>query len=198
MLERRDIAYQLASLALSWVSNNERLTVREREGLRRSISAIADLQGWTPHGQSPMETASKEVLKLTRAGTRALVKDLEDELAEKKREITQLRRAGKALSDLAEKGDFSDPIEFSYMHTARSPSYGLVTKTQELVLTEAAEAEKAAGTIETKTETWTKLQKEMIEVLKGRGRQLEDMKADLPAFVATSESLMEHVLATRL
>ena len=87
-------------------------------------------------------------------------------------------------------------VEFSYTHTARKPSRGLVTKTAELILAEAAEATKAATVIETRTETWGKLRDEMQGVMKVQQDELDEMRRKLPAFVKASDGLLQHVFAT--
>jgi hypothetical protein len=143
-----------------------------------------------------MDGAAKDVLKLARAGARMLASDHAADVADKKKEMSQLKSAATALHKLADKHDFTEPVEFNYTHTARKPSRGLVTKTAELVLAEAAEATKAATVIEARTETWGKLREEMQGVMKVQQDELDEMRRKLPAFVKASDGLLQHVFAT--
>ena len=195
--EARETARKLGCLALSWVLQKQRLKVREREELRRAVSAAADFMGWREIiDDDPVEVARKDVLKLSRSGARMLTKELADETAEKKAETAQLKRAIKALRKLADEEEFEAPVEFGYNHTARKPSQGLVTKTQELELTSPSDAGDAANAIESKLETWGKLREEMMLDLKGRSKDLDEMKSNLATFAKDSEPLIRHVLAT--
>ncbi|MFV1988185.1 MAG: hypothetical protein ACC682_12950, partial [Gemmatimonadota bacterium] len=194
--EKREVSRNLAVLALAWVNHDEHLSVREREGVRRGYATAAGFLGWTTLGKDPVAAARKDVLKLARAGHRILARELADEVDQKQKELAQLRQSGKALEKLAEENDFEEPVEFTYVHTARKPSQGLVTKTELLTLNDAAEATKAALMIENKSETWRKLRDEMQGDLKVREEQLDEMKRNLPAFVEAFTSLLQHVFAT--
>lgn len=195
--EARETARKLGCLALSWVLQKERLKVREREELRRAVSAAADFMGWREIIEDdPVDVARKDVLKLSRSGARTLTRELADETAEKKAEITQLKKAVKTLRKLAEEKEFEEAIEFTYDHTARKPSQGLVTKTEVLELTTPSEAGDAANAIESKLETWGKLREEMLLDLKARSKDLDEMKSNLATFARDSEPLIRHVLAT--
>lgn len=194
--EKRRVSRQLAVLALSWMKQDETMTVREREELRRCLASAAQFMDWRSHGQEPTEIATKDALKLARAGARMLVKDLADELDAKKKEITALKRSAREIHKLAETGDFEEPMEVTYIHTFRKPSLGLVTKEEVIEVTKPEEATSAANTIETKLEMWTKLRDEMIVELKKQQKDLEAMRKKLPAFINSSGSLLQHVFAT--
>lgn len=146
--------------------------------------------------EDTIETATKDVLTLARSGARALTKDLDEEVADKKAELTQLKKSAKAFNKLADDGDFTDPIEVTYTHTVRKPSKGLVTRVEIVELNDAGEARDTAAAIEKKLETWGKLREEMMGVLKHRQKQLEEMKKELPNFVASLEGLVGEVFAT--
>lgn len=186
----------MAVLCLAWVSQGERLLVREREELRRAISATGALFNWHLIMSDQVETASGDVLKLCRVGVKILAEELAEELAYKRTEMPRLKRSAESFRKLEEEYDFEEPVEVNYSHTARKPSRGLVTKEQVATFTNAAEAAQVANMIETKTETWGKLRDEMVLVLKGQQQRIEDLKGVLVEFVASSERLIEHVFAT--
>lgn len=182
-------------MALAWVAQDGHLRVRQREQLRRAFAAAAEFLSWTMITEDPVEIANADVVKLARSGARALTRELADELAAKKSEITALKKSQKALQKLADSGDFTEPIETSYTHTVRKPSRGLVTRTEELVLTEPQEALDAVNTIEKRMEAWTKLREEMLVELKKQQERLEEMKRNLPDFVDSSMGLVREVFA---
>jgi hypothetical protein len=154
--EARQVSRDLAEMALAWVAQDGHLRVRQREQLRRALAAAAEFLSWTTLTGDSTEIASGDALKLARAGARILTKELADELAAKKAEITVLKRSQKALQKLADEGDFTEPIETTYTHTVRKPSRGLVTRTEELTLTEPQEALDAVNAIEKRMEAWGK------------------------------------------
>jgi hypothetical protein len=179
------------------VKQGGHLKLREREELRRVFASAAELLGWATIRRDPVEAATKDLLKLARSGARLLTRELADEVASKKMEMSQLEKVANSLHKLAEGADFTDSVEISYSHTGRSPPQGLVTRTETLTLTDADEAAEAARTIEAKRETWDKLRREMLDALGERQRQLDEMKRSLPAFVESSDVLVRHVMSTR-
>lgn len=195
--ETSQLAHELASLALAQVKQGGHLTLREREELRRVFASAAELLDWATIRQDPVETATKDLLKLARTGARLLTREFRDEVASKEIEMAQLETVASSLHKLAKEADFTDPIEISYSHTGRKPPQGLVTRTETLTLTDAVEAADAAQTIEAKLETWDKLRREMLDNLGDRQRQLDEMKRSLPAFVESSKGLVRHVMSTR-
>ena len=142
-----------------------------------------------------MKIAARDILKLARTGARLLTRELADEVAAKKSEMSGLTKAAAALRKLAKKADFTDPVEFSYEHTARTPPKGLVTRIETLSLIGATEAEDAARLIEAKRESWDKLREAMLEDLKAKQKELEVMGGTLPEFVKSAEGLLRHVMA---
>ena len=145
--------------------------------------------------QDPVAAASKEMAKLARNGTRALEKDLADEVAVKKAEITQLKAMAKQLHKLSKDKKAEYPVEISYSHTAKTPGQGLVTKTPELVIKDAGDAESAALDIEKRLPRWGDLKDEMLEELKRRQAELDDMRRGLSGFVDSSKRLLAEVFA---
>ncbi|MDX1393186.1 MAG: hypothetical protein R3195_02300 [Gemmatimonadota bacterium] len=194
--EAREIAREFATLALAWVDRKGKLLVRQREELRRALATTADLQGWILLTDRQEEIASKDFTTLTRSGARALAKDLADELAAKKAELTQLKKDVKAFDKLAETGDFDEPIEVEYTHTVRKPSKGLITRTEVEELKSASDASDLARTIEKRLDAWGKLREEMLGELKKREKRLDEMKDSIPDFVDASSGLIRDVFAT--
>jgi len=172
------------------------LRVRQREQLRRALSASAEFLDWAIVLEDQEDVAIKDVLKLTRRGTRTLNKELADEVASKKAEISELQKTASSLEKLAEKDDFSDPIEVSYSHTAGRAPETLTTKVQTVTLTDAQGATDAANAIVKKLESWGKLRDQMLIELKNRQRQLDEMVSIVPPFVESSRQLLSEVLAT--
>jgi hypothetical protein len=185
----------LATLAKAWAIQDGRLRVRQREQLRRALAAAAECLGWGMIIDDAVETATRDVAKLTKAGTRALTRDLADELASKKTEMSQLEKVSSSMHKLAEKNAFVDPVEVSYSRTAREADH-LVTKTESVTLTDAQEAEDAAQMIEKKMTSWGKLREEMVEDLKREQRQLDELEDSLPGFVESSKGTVREVFAT--
>lgn len=168
--------------------------MRQWEEVRRAVSCAAEHLNWRVD-QPSAEKASKELLALARTGMRELKRELEDDVKTKKNELRDLKKAAKPVLELDEDEDFSDAIEVSYSHSAKSPSRGLVTKTETVVVSSADEAADAAREIETKLETWGRLQGEMLEQLRARQKRLDEASKCLPDFIAAAEDRLRHVLA---
>ncbi len=194
--EAVQVGRSLAVLALAWVKQEGQLRVRQREQLRRALAAAAEILEWATISEDRLDITADDVLKLTKNGTQAIAKDLADELAAKKTEMSQLKKSAATIAKLATKGDFSDPIEVSYTHTAREATSGLVTRVETATLLEPQEALDTAATIEKKTESWGKLREQMIEDLKQKQRRLEEMKASMSEFVEASKRILVEVFAT--
>lgn len=189
------VGRKLATLAKAWMIQDGRLRVRQREQLRRALFAAAELLEWSMISENAVEIAMRDVAKLTKVGTRALTRDIANELASKKKEMSELEKFASSMTKLAEKDDFADPVEVSYSRTAREADH-LVTKTELLTLTEAQGAVDAAQTVEKKMVSWGKLRDEMIEDLKKQQRQLDELKDSLSGFVESSKRTVREVFAT--
>ena len=163
--EAREIGKKLASLAQDWVNQEGHLRVRQREQLRRALAEAAELFSWTTITSDPVNTAIKDVAKLTKSGTTSRTRELADEVASKKTEIAQLKKTISSLQKLAKNGKFEEPVEVAYSRTARE-GQGLGTKTETLTLANADEATDAAASIEKNLESWGKLREQMVEDLK--------------------------------
>lgn len=192
--DSRQTAIKLASLALAWMKQEQTLGVRQREELRRAVATTADLRGWTETGADPAASAIKDVKNFTKAGSEYITEALSEEMARKKREVTQLQKVADSLYKLAETADFEEPIEVDYHHTAREGD-GMATRTQTATLTNAGEATDAAAMIEKKLDNWEKLRLQMVENLKVEQRQLKDLEHVIPDFAEASRTVVGDVLA---
>lgn len=164
--------------------------------MRRSVAAAALPLGWKALVPDGLETARRDVLRLARNGERALRRDLHAEIAAKKIESAELEKALRAVAKQVEQHGFEDPLEFTYVHTARRQPRGLVTKHETRLFHDAAEATKAIEAIESRLEAIDKLRQEMLVELRKREARLEETRRRLPEFVESGTSLLSHVLAT--
>jgi len=143
-----------------------------------------------------MKQVSVDVQRLTSAGIRAIEKDLESELVEKRREIRQLERAIATLSELAEGDPSAFPAEVAYTYTATRGKDQYVTKEEELLLEDSGSAEAAAKRLEKKLGRFGRLRDQMVESLKQRRKTVGEAKSELKDFVHGTNPLVSEVLAT--
>lgn len=139
---------------------------------------------------------SVDVQRLTRAGIRAIEKDLESELLEKRREIRQLESAIETLSELAEGDPSVFPTEVAYTYTATRGKGEYVTKEEELLLEDPGSAEAAAKRLEKRLGRFGRLRDQMVERLKHRRKTVREAKSELKDFVHGTDGLVSEVLAT--
>ena len=169
------------------------LRVRQREELRRALTKAAEFRGWTGTGADPMGSAIKDVKSLTKAGSHFIALALEDELENKRNEVSQLREVAESINELADTADWEEPIEVSYSHTARDGD-GLATKTQTVTLLNEGEAKDAAAAIVKRLDNWEKLRVQMLEDLKRKQHLLVEMEDVIPAFAESSREVVNDVL----
>jgi hypothetical protein len=187
----------LASIALVWMQQDGQLSVRQREGLRRAFATAAGLFGWTAiqeGAHEPMEAATRDLMTLAERGVRFMDDQLAAELAEKTGETSRLEQLARTISKLAEEGDFDEPVEVPYCHTAKEGSQRWVTKVAKLTLTNSLEAQEAVRGLEKNMDAWEKLRVEMISELKGKQRELAEMKKTLFSLLQSSRGLLAEVL----
>jgi cell division septum initiation protein DivIVA len=190
----RPVARELASLALAWSTQGRELRVRQRERLRRALTAAADFLGWSTLGRNRVEIAILEMETLANAGVRSVADDLERELKEKRTELPRLRKTAEALHALADETNLDAPVEFSYCHTARQGDE-LVTKTETVTIADDREATEAAQAIERRLDAWDKLRVQMVDELKQQRRRVEEMSDSLSEFASSQRSLVREVFA---
>lgn len=192
------VARRFAALALVFNEPESVLNVRQLEQLRRGLATAAEPLGWnirTASSDNPIGEVTGDVLKLSKAGAKAMEKDLADELARKKTELAQLETTADTARTLSEDASATYPAEITYFFTGRDASGGLVTKTDTLEPNDAAEALKAALNIEKTIPSKTKLNGLMIIDLKEQQRKLAAMTKALPEFVKSTHDLLRDVIA---
>ena len=124
-----------------------------------------------------------------------MARDLAEEVARKRTEMSQLRDVATSARKLAEDPDTTYPAEITYSYTVRDPSQGLVTKTETLTVNDAVEALAAAETIERNSTGRAKLTDLMILDLEQKQGRLEVMTRTLSDFLKSSHELLREVIA---
>jgi hypothetical protein len=193
-----ELGRKVAMLALERMRQDGSLNVRQRDLLRRALARTAEARGWVliPDGTSDRVTrATQDLAVLAEAGALSLKSDLGEEVAAKNNELKQLREVAQAVQKMAASPRTSYPAEIEYSHTARQGPQNLVTKTETLTLSDTAEAQDAAATLEKNMEGWAKLRDQMLEDLEQRQHQIEQTRRSLSGFVEASRSLVGEVLA---
>ena len=114
------------------------LITRQREQLRRAFIAAAELLNWDAIDSAPVEVASRDVAKLTQTGLREISRELAEEVAAKKSEMSQVKKVARSIQKLAKDDKFTEPVEVIYFHTARAAD-GFVTRTVTLALADAGD-----------------------------------------------------------
>lgn len=193
-----ELGRKVALLALERTRQDGSLNVRQRDQLRRALAQAAEARGWVliPDGTADRVTrATQDLAMLAEAGALALMSDLGEEVAAKNDELNRLREVAQAVQSMAASERTSYPAEIEYSHTARQGSQNLVTKTETLTLSDSAEAQDAAASLERKMEGWAKLRDQMLEELARREHQIEQTRRSLSGFVEASRSLVGEVLA---
>jgi len=185
---------KLASLATAWITQGRELRVRQREELRRALNRLANIRTWVALRADPPASAIRDVEEFTTTGLRIVQRELRDELAEKKSEVTRLKEVAEFLNELARAEEWGDPVEVEYSHTIRQPE-GLATQTTTLTLVDTEEAKVAAEAFEKKLQNWEKLRSQMQAELESRKRQLKEIAGSVSAFAAFSSGVVADVLA---
>ena len=137
-----------------------------------------------------------DVHRLTGAGIRAIERDIESEIAEKRKEITQLKRMVEALTKLAAEEADVFPKELTYRYTLMQGKDVYVTKEKELLVEDAGSAEAAARRIEKGIDRFGRLRDQMIEMLKQRRKTVQEASEEVDSFVQATDGLVTEVLAT--
>lgn len=192
-----DVSRQIASLALAQVNQEGHLGVRQREQLRRALATAGEALGWSGRvaaSEDAVGEVSKDVLKMAKRGAKSMAKDLAEELAGKKVEIAQIKRAASVVTKMAESKKTVYPTEITYTFTVRDATGDLVTKTETLPMENADEALSAVTTIEKNPTGKLKLKDLMIADLKQKQKQVEVMTNTLSDFIEYSHGLMRDVL----
>ncbi len=185
-------------LALERMQQDGSLNVRQRDQLRRALVRTAEARGWVlipDNTADRVGEAAQDLAILAEAGALSLKSDLGEEVAAKNNELKQLREVVQTVQKMAASARTSYPAEIEFSHTARQGPQNLVTKTQTLTLSDTAEAQDAAATLERNMEGWAKLRDQMLEELEHRQHQIEQTRRSLSEFVEASRTLVGEVLA---
>lgn len=192
-----DVSRQLAGLALAQVEQEGHLGVRQREQLRRALAHAGEALGWAGRvaaSEDAVGEVSKDVLTMAKGGAKFMAKDLAEELAGKKIEISQIKRAAATVTKMAESKKTIYPTEITYTFTVRDATGDLVTKEETLPMENADEAFSAITAIEKNPTGRLKLKDLMIADLKHKQKQVEVMTRTLSDFIEYSHDLMRDVL----
>jgi hypothetical protein len=197
--EIQDVGRQLAVLALAQAAQDGLLGVRQGEQLRRALAAAGDVLGWTSTAASSSNVVvdvSKDVLTMCKAGSKAIAKDLAEELVRKKAEMDQLTDTGAATRAIAEDLEAEYPREVVYWYTVRDAYSGLVTKTETITANDTKEMNSAADGVERNLTGRGKLRDLMIIDLGQKQERLDEMTRTLPEFVKSTHELLDQVMST--
>lgn len=139
---------------------------------------------------------AQDVHRLTGAGVRALERDLDDEIAEKRREVKRLERTIEALTSLAAEKEAAFPSEVIYTYTGTRGRGVYITKVEELLVEDSEGAARAAAKLEKGLARFGRRRDAMVEELKQRRVAVRDAKNDLGDFVRGTHNIVGEVLAT--
>jgi hypothetical protein len=193
-----ELGRTVATLALERMQQNGKLNVRQRDLLRRALAQMAEARNWVllPGAATDRLTrATQDLAVLAEAGALSLKNDVEDEVAAKNDELRQLKEVARTVQKMATSERTVYPAEIEYSRTARQGTQNLVTKTDTLTLSDNAEAQSAAGTLEKSMERWSRLRDQMLEELLQRQHQVEQSRRSLSEFVDAARPLVGEVLS---
>lgn len=186
----------VATLALDRLLQNGNLNVRQRDQLWRALLRTAEARAWVLIPGTPSDRVTKaaqDLAALAEAGAQSMKKEIAAEIAAKNGEMQQLEEVVRAVQEMAASEKTIYPTEIEYSHTARQGSQSLVTKTDALMLSDTAEAENAAATMEKRMGEWARLRDQMLEELAHRQHQIEETRRSLSGFVDASRKLLGEV-----
>lgn len=197
--ELKEVSRRFATLALAKLEQQGVLNIRQKEQLRRGLATAGEELDWAhiaSHNKDPVADVAKVMLRMARSGAKAIEKDLDEELATKKKETKTLAKIAASLHKMAASKKTEYPIVMTYDYTARDASQKYVTKTEELELNEASEVTSAAEGMERSAPNRAKLTDLMIADLKAKQGRHDEMYKALPDFVKSSRKLISEVLLT--
>jgi t-SNARE complex subunit (syntaxin) len=176
-----------------------RFRVRQREQLRRTLQDAAEALEWdvvTAIVDDPIDELAQDVQRLTKAGIRAIEKDLEAEIQEKRQELKKIERTVTTLEGLSEKSESDFPTEVTYQYTSSQGNGIYSTKEEEVLVESPTEAAEAAARLEKRIARLTRLRDEMVEELKRHRGSVNEAKSQLVEFVTGTRHLVHEVVAT--
>jgi prefoldin subunit 5 len=196
--ELRPVARRLGQLAVARHRQDGTYRIRQRVQLRRALQEAGRELDWdvlASFGDAPIDDVAGDVRRLAIAGLKAIERDLEAEIQEKRQEIRQIKGTVKALSKLAEAADSVFPVEIEYKYTSSSGKDEYVTKTEELEVESRDSAEQAALRLEKQMDRLGRLRDEMVAGLRRKQQTVSQAKSELGEFVHGTRPLVREVLA---
>ncbi|MDE0730964.1 MAG: hypothetical protein OSB36_08535 [Longimicrobiales bacterium] len=190
---------EIAHLAFVKVKQDDWLTVRQEEQLRRALMSLGELLAWavtSANSDDPIADVSKSTKKMMTNGARAIKRSLANAMAIKKAEITELKKVARSTRKLSENPKTVYPFEITYHRSARDSVQSMFTKTEDVEVNNAEETLALAEAIERQIEHWTTLRDIMIAELKLEQKQLGVMTKNLSEFVKSMHTLLGEVVAT--
>jgi len=193
------VSREIAHLAFVKVKQDDWLTVRQEEQLRRALMSLGELLAWevtSANSDDPIADVSKSTKKMMTNGARAIKRSLANDMAIKKAEITALKKVARSSRKLSENPKTVYPFEITYHRSARDSVQSMFTKTEDVEVNNAEETLALAEAIERQIDHWTTLRDIMIAELKLEQKQLGVMTKNLSEFVKSMHTLLGEVVAT--
>jgi methylthioribose-1-phosphate isomerase len=193
------VSREIAHLAFVKVKQDDWLTVRQEEQLRRALMSLGELLAWavtSANSDDPIADVSKSTKKMMTNGARAIKRSLANDMAIKKAEITELKKVARSSRKLSENLKTVYPFEITYHRSARDSVQSMFTKTEDVEVNNAEETLALAEAIERQIDHWTTLRDIMIAELKLEQKQLGVMTKNLSEFVKSMHTLLGEVVAT--
>ena len=193
------VSREIAHLAFVKVKQDDWLTVRQEEQLRRALMSLGELLAWevtSANSDDPIADVSKSTKKMMTNGARAIKRSLANDMAIKKAEITALKKVARSSRKLSENPKTVYPFEITYHRSARDSVQSMFTKTEDVEVNNAEETLALAEAIERQIDHWTTLRDIMIAELKLEQKQLGVMTKNLSEFVKSMHTLLSEVVAT--
>jgi hypothetical protein len=193
------ISREVAHLAFVKVKQDDWLTVRQQEQLRRALMSLGELLGWAvtaANSDDPIDDVSKSTRKMMTNGARAIKRSLANAMAIKKAEITELKKVARSARKLSDNPKTVYPLAITYHRSARDSVQSMFTKTENIEVNNAEETLTCAEAIERNLDHWTTLRDIMIAELKPEQKQLGVMTKNLSQFVKSMHPLLGEVVAT--
>lgn len=193
------ISREVAHLAFVKVKQDDWLSIRQQEQLRRALMSLGELLEWavtTANSDDPIDDVSKSTRKMMTNGARAIKRSLANAMAIKKAEITELKKVARSARKLSDNPKTVYPLEITYHRSARDSVQSMFTKTENIEVNNAEETLTCAEAIERQIDHWTTLRDVMIAELKLEQKQLGVMTKNLSEFVKSMHTLLGDVVAT--
>jgi hypothetical protein len=193
------ISREVAHLAFVKVKQDDWLSIRQQEQLRRALMSLGELLEWavtTANSDDPIDDVSKSTRKMMTNGARAIKRSLANAMAIKKAEITELKKVARSARKLSDNPKTVYPLEITYHRSARDSVQSMFTKTENIEVNNAEETLTCAEAIERQIDHWTTLRDVMIAELKLEQKQLGVMTKNLSEFVKSMHTLLSEVVAT--